>query len=153
MPTPLFDPQPTEGRREGTGFKRLAIVAGSLAVTGLTLGLALLLGSWGYTHRSLTSHHTRLAHLVEKEPSLGVVVQALEEEGSPLVASPGDETSLRRAVSALPNEVQDLVVRKHQEWPIVRVFRSGDVLYVLFFDADRTLRDFACAMVQSGLDR
>jgi hypothetical protein len=152
MTTPLFDPPQAEGR-EGTGFKRLAIVAGSLAVTGLTLGLALLLGSWGYSHRSLTSHHTRLARLVEQEPDLDLVVQALEEEGSHLTAAPEDERSLRQAVSGLPEEVQDLVVRKRHEWPIVRVFRAGDVVYVLFFDAETTLRDFACAMVQSGRDR
>jgi len=152
MTTPLFDPPQAEGR-EGTGFKRLAIVAGSLAVTGLTLGLALLLGSWGYTHRSTTWHYTRLFHMVEKEPTLDMVVQALEEEGTPLVAAPGDETSLRRAVSALPKETQDLVVGKHADWPVVRVFRADDFIYVLFFDADKTLRDFACAMVQSGRDR
>ncbi len=152
MATPLFDPQPM-GEPNGAGWRRIAIVAGSLAVTALTLGLALLLGSWGYTHRSLTSHHTRLAHMVEKQPTLDVVVQALEEEGSPLVAAPGDEAALREAVSALPADVQGLVVGKRRDWPIVRVFRSGDVLYVLFFDADETLRDFACAMAQAGRDR
>jgi len=129
-------------------MRRLAIVLGSVVATGVMLALALLLGSWGYSHRALTTHHGRLARLVEQQPTLDQVVQGLEDEGSPLLASPRDETALRQAISVLPRDTQDQIVQKGKGWPIVRVFRSGEALYVLFFDANEILRDFACAMGQ-----
>jgi hypothetical protein len=131
---------------EDSGRRRLVIVLGAVLGTAITLTLVLLLGSWGYTTRTLTYHRTRLERLVDKRPAFDQVVQALEGEGSPLLASPESEADLRQAVAALPEATQEEIVRKATGWASVGVFRSGEVIYVLFFDSGRVLRDFVCTM-------
>jgi hypothetical protein len=124
------------------GSKRVAVVAGSLAATGIAFSLAFLIGNWGYNTRRMSIHHARLEHLRDRKPVLDVVVQALGDEGSPLVASPRGAEELARAAERWGGARVAEILEKGKRWPEVRVFVAGDAVYFLYFDVEGVLRDF-----------
>jgi hypothetical protein len=114
------------------GNLRLAIIAGSLAVTAGTAALAFLLGGVGYDVRRFSIHEGRLERLVAKEPTLEQVTEGLAAEGARLVAGDGIDAGPRQAE----------VAEKARRWGTVRVFETADMLYFLYFDSEGTLREF-----------
>ncbi|SRR5258708_4052327 len=125
-------------------MKRLAIVAGSLAATLLACYAAFLLGSWGFDTRRFAQHHGRLQRLLAQAPRLDQVVQGLENEGSLLLAAPGDESEVRKVALARGGLKSHEILEKGRQWPRMRVFAAGDMVYFLYFDGEGVMRDFTC---------
>jgi hypothetical protein len=132
-------PAATKGQR--TLFFGAALVA-----TAIICAMALLLGSWAYRFRLLTSHEGRVARLVAQKPTVALVTQALQNENSPLLAAPQTPTELARAVAAWGGKRSGEIRAKAAGAAETRVFRSGEVTYFLFFDRDGVLCDFVCAL-------
>jgi hypothetical protein len=129
-----------------TARQRVAIVGVALVVTSLLCLAALLLGHWAYRVRLLASHEGRLAHLVAQKPSVDQVTQALENEKSPLVATPQSTAELESAIAIWGAERGGEIRAKGSHSAQTRVFRSTGVVYFLFFDQGRTLIEFTCVL-------
>jgi hypothetical protein len=125
-------------------MKRLAMVAGSLAVTLLACYAAFLLGGWGFDARRFAQHQGRLQRLLAQSPRLEQVVQGLESEGSPLLAAPTGEREVRRIALERGGLKSREILEKGRQWPKTRVFAAGDMVYFLYFDAEGVMRDFTC---------
>ena len=119
----------------------MTIAAGSLAVTAATLGLAFSLGSWGYQHRRGSLHEGRLKRLVAAKPTSAQVNEGLLAEGAVPVEAPATEADLARLASRWNPRRADEVVGRRKQWPEVRVYAHGDVVYFLFFDGSGVLKD------------
>jgi hypothetical protein len=126
--------------------KRIVVIAGSLAVTAVFAWLAFLLGAWGFETRNYVQHEQRLKNLVKRKPALAQVVQALNDEGSPLVAAPASAAELERLAREQGGPRAAEIVEKGRRWPQVRVFRAESVLYLLYFDETGTLRDYVLVL-------
>ena len=126
------------------GPRRAYIMAGAAALTlGGLLG-ALWLGSWAFDVRRYTQHVGRLERLLQKQPPLPLVVQALEEEGTPLVGKADSLAELRDLAPRLARARATEVLEKGRPWPRTRVFRTADMLYFIFFDGEGVMRGFVC---------
>jgi hypothetical protein len=122
--------------------RRIWIVAASVAATAVLAGFAFFLGAWAFDTRRVLSHETRLQRLVAQKPTLGQVLQGLEDEGSPLLASPASDDELR-AVADLHGRTRVAeIVEKGRRWPTKRVFRAGDMVYFIYFDDAGVMRDY-----------
>jgi hypothetical protein len=129
-----------------TARQRVAIVGVALVATSLICLVALLLGHWAYRVRLLTSHEGRLAHLVAQKPSVDLVTQALENEKSPLVATPQSAAELESAIAMWGAERAGEIRAKGGHLAQTRVFRSAGVVYFLFFDQGGSLIEFTCVL-------
>jgi hypothetical protein len=118
------------------------MVAASVAITVGVAYLAFLLGAWGFNTRRYSTHESRLKKLLLAAPRLEQVVQALEEEGSPLVAAPAGPRELEKVAAERAGPQARLVVEKGAGWPQTRVFVAGDMVYFIFFDEGGVMRDF-----------
>jgi hypothetical protein len=125
-------------------MKRLVIVAGSLAATLVMCYAAFVLGTWGFDTRRFSQHQGRLERLLHKQPTLDLVVQALEDEGTPLVMAADGEESLRIAAETYGGKKKAEVLEKGRRWGRTRVFRAADMTYFIFFDRAAVMRDFTC---------
>ena len=123
-------------------LSRAAILTASVAITAGVAYLAFLLGAWGFNTRRYGQHEGRLRKLLLANPRLEQVVQAFEEEGSPLVAAPADPRELEKVAAELAGPQARVVVEKGARWPQTRVFAAGDMLYFIFFDEAGVMRDF-----------
>jgi len=124
-------------------LNRAGIVIASVAITTGVAYLAFLLGAWGFNTRRYSQHEGRLKRLLLATPRLPQVVQAFEEEGSPLVASPAGPQELEKVAAERAGPQARLVVEKGTRWPQTRVFAAGDMVYFIFFDEAGVMRDFA----------
>jgi|SRR5215510_10739039 len=123
--------------------KRLVVVAGSVTLSAIFALLAFLLGSWGFDARRYNIHRQRLEGMLKKSPQLGQVVQGLADESSPLIAAPTGPAELARVARAQAGAKEAEVLEKARRWPLVRVFRAGDMIYFIFFDAGGVMRDYS----------
>ena len=124
-------------------LNRAAILTASVAITAGVAYLAFLLGAWGFNTRRYGQHEGRLRKLLLANPRLEQVVQAFEEEGSPLVAAPAGPRELEKVAAERAGPQARLVVEKGARWPQTRVFAAGDMVYFIFFDEAGVMRDFA----------
>jgi hypothetical protein len=127
-----------------TAPKRGYVLAGAAVLTAAGLAGALWLGSWAFDVRRYTAHNGRLERLLAKKPVLDLVVQALEEEGTPLLAQADSEADLLAVAESLGGDKQAEVVVKGKRWPRTRVFRAVDMRYFIYFDAEGVMRGFTC---------
>jgi hypothetical protein len=119
-------------------------MAGAAALTlGGLLG-ALWLGSWAFDMRRYAQHVGRLERLLQKQPPLPLVVQAFEEEGTPLVGKADSLAELRDLAARLAPARDAEVLEKGRPWARTRVFRAPDMLYFIFFDGEDVMRGFVC---------
>jgi hypothetical protein len=118
------------------------VVASSLAASATLFGIAFWLGAAYFEVRRVSTHATRLEHLLQKAPTLEQVTEGLRMEESPLLGSPAGEPALREAAVRWGREKQGEVVAKGRRWPKTRVFRAGDMIYFLYFDEAGVLRDY-----------
>lgn len=119
-------------------------MVGSVALTALTLYLALMLGAWGFGYRRFAAHGGRLSRLLKQTPRLDQVVEGLRNDGSPLLDSPAGPEQLRDAAARWGGARRDEVVEKGARWPQTRVFLAGDMIYFIYFDTDGVMKDFTC---------
>jgi hypothetical protein len=118
------------------------VLASSLATSAMLFGIAFWLGAAYFQVRRVSTHATRLEHLLQNAPTLEQVTEGLRLEQSPLLAAPVGEPALREAAERWGREKRSEVVAKGQRWPKTRVFRAGDMIYFLYFDAAGVLRDY-----------
>jgi hypothetical protein len=128
--------------RDEPPLRRAWILAGALVASGLALYLALFLGAWAFDVRRASQHDGRLRRLVQQQPTLARVVQGLADDGSPLIESPEGPAALLAAASRHGGANAGEVRTKGSRWPTTRVFRAGDMIYFLYFDAEGVLRDY-----------
>jgi hypothetical protein len=118
------------------------VVASSLAASATLFGIAFWLGAAYFQVRRVSTHATRLEHLLQNAPTLEQVTEGLRLEHSPLLGSPAGDPALREAASRWGREKRGEVVAKGRRWPQTRVFRAGDMIYFLYFDEKGVLRDY-----------
>jgi len=118
------------------------VIASSLALSATLAGIAFWLGAAYFDVRRVSTHATRLEHLLAASPTLEQVTEGLRLEESPLLASPAGEAALRDAAGRWGREKQAEVMAKGRRWPKTRVFRAGDMIYFLYFDDGGILRDY-----------
>jgi hypothetical protein len=123
-------------------LNRAGIMVASVAITAGIAYLAFLLGAWGFDTRRYSQHEGRLRKLLLATPRLPQVVQAFEEEGSPLVASPAGPRELEKVAAEWAGAKKEEVIAKGTRWAQTRVFVAGDMVYFIFFDQDGVMRDF-----------
>jgi hypothetical protein len=140
----LLDPEAVAPVHEGPA-RRAVILAVAAAVTALLAVLALLLGAWGFDFRRYSQHSGRLQRLLQHQPTLEQVVAALQDEGSPLLAAPDDEPSLRAQAARRGGDKATEVLARGRRWRHTRVFLAGDMVYFIYFDDAGVMRDFVCA--------
>lgn len=126
------------------GLQRGWIMAVAAVITLSGLGFAFYLGSWAFDLRRYSQHVGRLERLLQKQPALELVVQGLEEEGTPLLASADTGAEVEGLAARFGGAHTAEVTEKGKRWPHVRVFRAADMIYVLYFDGDRVMRGFTC---------
>ena len=125
--------------------ERLAIVAGSVAVTFGMLATVLGLGGWAFEQRQLNQHNLRLGRLLDKEPAASAVrAGILDEPDTRLVASHASADTLITLIERPSAERRDIVLGKARKWPRTDVFAVGPMTYFLYFDTDDVMRDFVC---------
>jgi hypothetical protein len=126
--------------------KLVAILAGSLAGTGVLVALVFSLGGWAYQHRRFTLHDGRLRRLVEQHPPADQVSTALlAEPGNWAIPTPASEGELRGLAAQWPMARIDAVVAKWRKWRDLRVFGVRDAVYFLYFDDQGRLQDYELA--------
>ena len=133
---PAFD------ERESSPPKRVAIALGvAAAVTIAGLGTALYLGKLGYDIRRQNLHDTRLRRILVQTPTVYQVTEGLKEK-APLVAIVESEDDLEHAVSTWASGRAEEIVGKARQWPQLRLYAAGDMIYFIYFDETNIMRDY-----------
>lgn len=125
-------------------MKRFWIAAGALAVTGLALTLAFLLGSTSFDARRFSQHNGRLAKVMREHPSADRLTRGLEAEGTPLLVTAQSAAEKERAARERGGPRRAEITDKAARYPELRVYLAGDMVYFIFFDAEGVMRDFTC---------
>ncbi len=140
-------PEPAQPVGPLGGRRRALIVAVAALVTLGSLAFAFLLGAAYFDSRRFAAHATRLQRMQAQAPSIEQVTQGLHDDGSPLVLAPHDETELRAWAQRFDAARREELVSRARRFPLTRVYRASDMFYVIYFDAQGTMRDFACVSV------
>jgi hypothetical protein len=128
---------------EGDRLKRLVIVAGSVGVTALVGGTALMLGNWGFGQRQESMHAGRLERLLKRAPTREQVDIGLREEGARFLGSARTSAELERLSESHWTKPDNQAPAGHPEWSEARVYGTGRFVYVLYFDATGVLTGVA----------
>lgn len=115
-----------------------------MAITAAIAALAFYLGAWAFDTKRYNSHETRLRHLVERGALLDQVVRGLEDEGSPLLATPRSPEDLRRVAAERGRKRVPEILEKGGRLPETRVFLASDMVYFIYFDGGGVMKDFTC---------
>ncbi len=133
---------PAFEKRESTPTKRVAIalgVAAAVAIAGLST--ALYLGKLGYDVRRKKLHDTRLRRILVQTPTVYQVTEGLKEK-APLVAIVESDEDLERVVSTWASEHVEEIIDKAHQWPQLRLYAAGDMIYFIYFDETNIMRDY-----------
>jgi hypothetical protein len=123
--------------------KALVVVAGSVLVTGGLVALVLSLGSWAYQTRRFLLHERRLARALEEHPTAADISTALlSEPGNRAIAAPRSEEELAALTGQWSRGQDGEILAKRRMAHEVRIFGVGDMVYVLFFDAEGRLQAY-----------
>ena len=125
-------------------MKRFWILLGAFVVSTGTLGLSLLLGTWAFESRRYSQHETRLRRVMEQEPTIARLTEGLANEGTTVLAAPETDEAVEIAIDTHGGAIAETMRKKARRWPRLRVYRSADMIYFIFFDDDDVMRDFAC---------
>ena len=148
---PAFD----EDRHEPLKPKRRAIVLGfakrangpnsgsraQAAVTISGLGAALYVGKLGYNVRRNNMHDARLKHILVQTPTVYQVTEGLKEK-APLALVVEGRVDLEQAIADWGADKADEIRDKAGEWPQLRVYAAGDMMYFIYFDEGNVMRDY-----------
>ncbi len=131
-----------EGRHEPPKPKRRAIVIGfAAAMTIGALGAALYFGTLGYDVRRNFMHGARLKNILEQTPTVYQVTEGLKEK-APLALVVEGRVDLEQALSEWGADKADEIRDKAGEWPQLRVYAAGDMMYFIYFDEGNVMKDY-----------
>ena len=135
---PAFD----EDRYEPLKPKRRALVLGFAATVTLGgLGAALYVGTLGYDVRRNNRHDSRLKNILVQTPTVYQVTEGLKEK-APLALVVEGQVDLEQALSRWGADKADEIRDKAGEWPQLRVYAAGDMMYFIYFDEGNVMRDY-----------
>ncbi len=135
---PAFD----ENRYEPLKPNRRALVLGfAAAVTVGGLGTALYLGRLGYDVRRNNMHDARLKNILVQTPTVYQVTEGLKEK-APLELVVEGGVDLEQALSQWGADKAGEIRDKAGEWPQLRVYAAGDMMYFIYFDEGNVMRDY-----------
>jgi hypothetical protein len=123
-------------------MKRFWILAGAAAVTLGALALAMLLGSASFDFRRYSQHQSRLQKVLREEPTADRLTRGLADEGTTLLAVATTRDALEREATARGGRKAGEIREKGGRHAETRVYQTADMLYFVYFDADRVMRDF-----------
>jgi hypothetical protein len=132
-------PQPASERRTVGPLVRFGV---GLFATAVLAAVAFWLGAWAFAFRTQHQHEQRLRHMLEVHPTTAQVVEGLRNDGSPLIAAPGDFAGLEREAARYGRDKQPEILDKGRRWPLARFFLAGDMVYVIYFDQAGVMRDY-----------
>jgi hypothetical protein len=113
--------------------------AAAVTITGL--GSALYVGELGYDVRRNNLHNSRLKNILVQTPTVYQVTEGLKEK-APLVLVVEDPNDLDQALNRWGGEKMGEIRNKAHEWPQVRVYAAGDMIYFVYFDDTDVMRDY-----------
>ena len=125
-------------------MKRFWILAGAAVVTLGALALAMLLGSASFDFRRYSQHQGRLQRVMRQEPTVDRLDQAFRDEGTVLLAVARSRAEVDAEAQGRGGAKAAEIREKGARHPETRVYRAGDMLYFIYFDADGVMRDFTC---------
>ena len=135
---PAFD----ENRYEPLKPNRRALVLGfAAAVTVGGLGTALYLGRLGYDVRRNNMHDARLKNILVQTPTVYQVTEGLKEK-APLALVVEGGVDLEQALSQWGADKAGEIRDKAGEWPQLRVYAAGDMMYFIYFDEGNVMQDY-----------
>ena len=135
LPEDSTEIEPRSGRKKALTFAVAALVTVSGLVT------ALVLGTWGYDIRRANMHEARLKGILVQSPTVYQVTEGLKEK-APLVRVVESPADLEDSVTRWGNGKAEEIRRKAQEWPLLRIYSAGDMIYFIFFDDKQIMQDF-----------
>ena len=131
-----------EDRHERLKPKRRAVVLGfAAAVTIGGLGAALYVGRLGYDVRRNNMHDSRLKNILVQTPTVYQVTEGLKEK-APLALVVEGQVDLEQALSQWGADKVDEIRDKAGDWPQLRVYAAGDMMYFIYFDEGNVMRDY-----------
>ena len=143
MPEPEFRlPAFDEDRYDPLKPNRRAMVLGFAAAVAIGgLGAALYVGNLGYDVRRNNMHHSRLKNILVQTPTVYQVTEGLKEK-APLALVVEGRVDLEQAVSRWGADKANEIRDKAGEWPQLRVYTAGDMMYFIYFDEGNVMRDY-----------
>jgi hypothetical protein len=125
-------------------MKRFWILVGALGATLGALTLAMLLGSASFDFRRYSQHEGRLQKVMREHPTAGRLTRGLADEGTPLLAILATRDEIEREASTRGGKKAAEIREKATRHAQTRLYRAGDMLYFVYFDAAGVMRDFTC---------
>lgn len=125
-------------------MKRFWMLAGAFVLTVAALTLAMLLGSASFDFRRYSQHEGRLRRVMREEPTAERLTKGLADEGTALLASAETPEAVARVITAHGGRKAGEIREKARRFPRLRVFRTADMLYFVYFDENGVMRDFTC---------
>jgi hypothetical protein len=104
----------------------------------------MLLGATSFDFRRYTQHENRMRKVLRETPSVERLTQGLADEGTAVLAAPVGPAQKDQLIAARGGPKTAELRAKAARYPLLRVYRAGDMLYFVFFDADGVMRDFTC---------
>jgi hypothetical protein len=140
---PAFD----ETRHEVARPKRRAVIMGVAATVTVTgLGAALYVGGLAYDVRRNNLHNSRLKNILGQAPTIYQVTEGLKEK-APLVLVVEDRRDLEEAMNRWGRDKVTQIRDTANEWPQLRVYEAGDMIYFVYFDDADIMRAYICVSV------
>ena len=70
--------------------------------------------------------------------------RALRKRGTTVLTAPGTAEAVEIAIDTHGGEAVEALREKARNWPSLRVYRTLDMIYFIFFDDEEVMRDFVC---------
>jgi hypothetical protein len=125
--------------------KRFWILGGALAVSLVTVAVALFLGRLAFDYHRRLEHEDLLREVVARKWTAARLTQWLEHvKGAPLLAVLESPADVEREVLTRGREKAAEIREKAGHHAHVRIYEAADMLYFIYFDDDDVIRDFTC---------
>jgi hypothetical protein len=126
-------------------MSRFWIRAGALAVSLVTLAVALFLGNLAFNYHRHLEHEDLLREVVARQWTAEKLTQWLRDvKSAPLLAVLQSPADVEREVLARGGRKAAEIREKAARHAQVRVYHAADMIYFVFFDDDGVIRDFTC---------
>jgi hypothetical protein len=134
-------PEEETGEEPRSSRRRLVTVGVAAAVTIGGLATALVLGTYGYDIRRTNMHEARLKGILVQSPTIYQVTEGLKEK-APLIEIVNSPADLDESVAKWGSSKAEEIREKAKAWPKLRVYSAGDMVYFIFFDDKKIMRDY-----------